>query len=124
MGRTSAGEVSTEYSVEPREAVLTGLRIRSANILLITVKALANEVAKNLVLAGIGSLTIIDHEPVTEVDLDAQFFLEEAHKDENITKNGKNVRPSPPPPNSYGSILTTPARRGSRPSNPPHESPS
>lgn len=67
-------------------------RIRSANILLITVKALANEVAKNLVLAGIGSLTIIDHEPVTEADLDAQFFLEEAHKDESIIKEGKNVR--------------------------------
>lgn len=57
-------------------------------------KALANEVAKNLVLAGIGSLTIIDHGPVTEADLDAQFFLEEAHKDEDIIKQGKNVRHS------------------------------
>lgn len=66
-------------------------RIRSANILLITIKALANEVAKNLVLAGIGSLTIIDHEPVTETDLDAQFFLEEAHKNEDLIKEGKNV---------------------------------
>lgn len=66
-------------------------RIRSANILLITVKALANEVAKNLVLAGIGSLTIIDHEPVTENDLDAQFFLEEAHRDDEIIKQVKNV---------------------------------
>lgn len=54
-------------------------------------KALANEVAKNLVLAGIGSLTIIDHEPVTENDLDAQFFMEEAHRDEEIIKQGKNV---------------------------------
>jgi ubiquitin-like 1-activating enzyme E1 A len=59
------------------------------------VKALANEVAKNLVLAGIGSLTIIDHEPVTEADLDAQFFLEEAHRDEDIIKQGKNVSQSP-----------------------------
>ena len=70
------------------------LRIRSANILLITIKALANEVAKNLVLACIGSLTIIDHEPVTETDLDAQFFLEEAHKNEDIIKQGKNVSSS------------------------------
>lgn len=67
-------------------------RIRSANILLITVKALANEVAKNLVLAGIGSLTIIDHEPVTEADLDAQFFMEAAHQDKSIIKDKKNVR--------------------------------
>jgi ubiquitin-like 1-activating enzyme E1 A len=56
------------------------------------VKALANEVAKNLVLAGIGSLTILDHEPVTETDLDAQFFLEEAHKDPSILAEGKKVR--------------------------------
>jgi ubiquitin-like 1-activating enzyme E1 A len=48
---------------------------------LITVKALGNEVAKNLVLAGIGSLTIVDHAVVTEADLGAQFFLsaEEGH---------------------------------------------
>ena len=50
-------------------------RIRSANILIITMKALANEIAKNLVLAGIGSLTVVDHEIVTEADLGAQFFL-------------------------------------------------
>jgi len=53
-------------------------RIRNANVLLITIKALGNEVAKNLVLAGIGSLTIVDHEVVTEADLGAQFFLSEA----------------------------------------------
>lgn len=55
--------------------------IRNANILLITMRSLANEVAKNLVLAGIGSLTIVDHAIVTEADLGAQFFLsaEEGH---------------------------------------------
>jgi len=41
-------------------------------------KALANEVAKNLVLAGIHSLTIVDHALVTEADLGAQFFITEA----------------------------------------------
>ena len=48
-------------------------------------KALANEVAKNLVLAGIGSLTIQDSEVVTEDDLGAQFFISEQDV-------GKNVR--------------------------------
>lgn len=62
---------------------------------MITVKALANEVAKNLVLAGIGSLTIIDHEPVSEADLDASFFLEEACKNEDVIKQGKNVLEAP-----------------------------
>lgn len=41
-------------------------------------KALANEIAKNLVLAGIGSLTVVDHEVVTESDLGAQFFVSES----------------------------------------------
>ncbi|KAJ5126299.1 DNA damage tolerance protein rad31 [Penicillium atrosanguineum] len=83
-----------EIALYDRQIRLWGVhaqeKIRSANILLVTVKALANEVAKNLVLAGIGSLTIIDHEPVTEADLDAQFFLEEAHRNEDIIKEGKN----------------------------------
>lgn len=50
-------------------------KIQAANILLISMKALANEIAKNLVLAGIGSLTIVDDQTVTEADLGAQFFL-------------------------------------------------
>ena len=56
-------------------------KIRNANILLITMRGLGNEVAKNLVLAGIGFLTIVDHEVVTAADLGAQFFLssEENH---------------------------------------------
>lgn len=52
-------------------------------------KALANEVAKNLVLAGIGSLTIIDHQDVTEEDLGAQFFIAEAQSEQDVI--GKNV---------------------------------
>jgi ubiquitin-like 1-activating enzyme E1 A len=69
-------------------------RIRSANILLISVKALANEVAKNLVLAGIGSLTILDHQDVTEEDLGAQFFITEAQSEGDVI--GKNVSASCP----------------------------
>jgi molybdopterin/thiamine biosynthesis adenylyltransferase len=40
-------------------------------------KALANEIAKNLVLAGIGSLTIQDEQAVVDDDLGAQFFISE-----------------------------------------------
>lgn len=60
-------------------------RLRTAKILLITLRALGDEVAKNLVLAGIGSLTILDHGVVTEDDLCSQFFVSE----EDV---GKNVR--------------------------------
>lgn len=59
-------------------------RLRTANILLITLKALANEVAKNLVLAGIGSLTISDDQLVTEDDLCSQFFVSEEHVGMNV----------------------------------------
>ena len=54
-------------------------KIRNANILLITMKGLGNEIAKNLVLAGIGAITIVDHEVVTEVDLGAQFLITDEH---------------------------------------------
>lgn len=74
-----------EIALYDRQIRLWGMKaqekIRNANILLISMRALANEVAKNLVLAGIGSLTIVDHAVVTEADLGAQFFLsaEEGH---------------------------------------------
>jgi len=58
--------------------------IRKANVLLISAKALANEIAKNLVLAGIGALTIIDPEVVTEMDLGSQFFVTEADIGRNV----------------------------------------
>jgi ubiquitin-like 1-activating enzyme E1 A len=71
-----------EIALYDRQIRLWGVQaqenIRKANILLISAKALANEIAKNLVLAGIGSLTIIDSEPVTEQDLGAQFLVTEA----------------------------------------------
>ncbi|PYH88446.1 hypothetical protein BO71DRAFT_403847 [Aspergillus ellipticus CBS 707.79] len=76
-----------EIALYDRQIRLWGVKaqekLRSANILLITFKALTNEVAKNLVLAGIGSLTIIDHEPVKEEDLGAQFFINEEHLGQN-----------------------------------------
>lgn len=60
------------------------IRLRSANILLIGMKALGNEIAKNLVLAGIGSLTILDDQLVTENDLGSQFFISELHVGLNV----------------------------------------
>ena len=64
---------------------LTDYRLRNANILLITMRALSNEIAKNIVLAGIGSLTIQDDQLVKEEDLGAQFLISEGDI-------GKNVR--------------------------------
>ncbi|KAK4158416.1 hypothetical protein C8A00DRAFT_39389 [Chaetomidium leptoderma] len=75
------GISADEIALYDRQIRLWGMKaqekIRNANILLITMKALANEIAKNLVLAGIGSLTILDSETVTPADLGAQFLLSE-----------------------------------------------
>ncbi|KAI1173760.1 hypothetical protein F4777DRAFT_424514 [Nemania sp. FL0916] len=76
-----------EIALYDRQIRLWGMqaqqKIQGANILLISMKALANEIAKNLVLAGVGSLTIVDDQVVTETDLGAQFFLAQ----ENIGQN-------------------------------------
>lgn len=42
-------------------------------------KGLGNEVAKNLVLAGIGALTIVDDELVQPEDMGAQFLITDEH---------------------------------------------
>ncbi|KAL9120498.1 MAG: hypothetical protein Q9187_002951 [Circinaria calcarea] len=72
-----------EIALYDRQIRLWGVKaqekLRTANILLIGIKALGNEIAKNLVLAGIGSLTISDDQPVHEDDLGAQFFISERH---------------------------------------------
>ncbi|MCJ1481839.1 hypothetical protein MMC06_001998 [Schaereria dolodes] len=72
-----------EIALYDRQIRLWGVKaqekLRTADILLINFQALANEVAKNLVLAGIGSLTISDDQFVTDGDLGAQFFISEQH---------------------------------------------
>lgn len=60
------------------------LRLRTANVLLITMRALANEIAKNLVLAGIGSLTLQDSQVVVDDDIGAQFFISEIDIGKNV----------------------------------------
>lgn len=91
MTTTTTGQSlsADEIALYDRQIRLWGAqaqeRIRSAHILLVSLRALGTEIAKNLVLAGISSLTIIDDEPVTEEDLGAQYFL----RQEDI---GKPVR--------------------------------
>lgn len=78
---TKKGLSADEIALYDRQIRLWGAqaqeRIRSAKILLISLRALGTEIAKNLTLAGVRSLTIIDDDPVTEEDLGAQYFLRE-----------------------------------------------
>ena len=52
--------------------------------ILISIKAIGTEIAKNLILAGIKSLTIIDHAIVTEDDLEAQYYLRDGDVGLNV----------------------------------------
>ena len=81
---TAPGLSADEIALYDRQIRLWGAqaqeRIRSANILLVSLRALGTEIAKNLTLAGISSLTIVDDEQVTEEDLGAQYFV----RDEDV----------------------------------------
>ncbi|KAL9610326.1 MAG: hypothetical protein Q9167_004957 [Letrouitia subvulpina] len=72
-----------EIALYDRQIRLWGVkaqeRLRTASVLVITMRALANEVVKNLVLAGIGSVTILDDHLVTEDDLGSQFLISDQH---------------------------------------------
>ncbi|KAK9448756.1 uncharacterized protein V1518DRAFT_418112 [Limtongia smithiae] len=83
MASNNAVQISAdEIALYDRQIRLWGIeaqeRMRAARVLLVSCRALSNEVAKNLVLAGIGALTIIDHAIVSSEDLGAQFFIEES----------------------------------------------
>lgn len=60
-------------------------RIGKADILIAGVRGLGDEVCKNLALAGVASITLLDHENVTEADLGAQFFLTEENIGQNVS---------------------------------------
>lgn len=61
--------------------------MRNSSILISGIRGLSNEVCKNLVLAGVGSVTIIDHNIVTEEDLGAQFLITEQDLGKNVIKH-------------------------------------
>lgn len=56
--------------------------MRNATILVVRLRGTATEVIKNVVLAGIGKLVIVDEEDVAEEDLGAGFFF----RDEDVGK--------------------------------------
>ncbi|TBU26012.1 hypothetical protein BD309DRAFT_749915 [Dichomitus squalens] len=75
-----------EAAVYDRQIRLWGLeaqqRMRNATILVVQLKGVATEAIKNIVLAGIGKLIVVDSDDVAEEDLGAGFF----YRDEDIGK--------------------------------------
>ncbi|CAH2314006.1 SUMO-activating enzyme subunit 1 isoform X1 [Pelobates cultripes] len=50
-------------------------RLRSSRVLLVGMRGLGAEVAKNLILAGVKGLTLLDYQQVSEEDCRAQFLI-------------------------------------------------
>lgn len=75
-----------EAAVYDRQIRLWGLeaqqRMRNATIVVVCLRGTATETIKNIVLAGIGKLIIIDGEDVTDADLGSGFFF----RDEDVGK--------------------------------------
>jgi ubiquitin-like 1-activating enzyme E1 A len=57
-------------------------RMRNATILVLRLKGVATEAIKNIVLAGIGKLIVVDSEDVSAQDLGAGFFF----RDDDVGK--------------------------------------
>ncbi|KAG0686485.1 E1 ubiquitin-activating protein [Pichia californica] len=54
------------------------IKMASSNVLIIGLKGLGLEIAKNVALAGVKSLSLYDPEPIILQDLSSQFFLSES----------------------------------------------
>ncbi|XP_062454273.1 SUMO-activating enzyme subunit 1 [Rhea pennata] len=74
------GGISEEEAAQyDRQIRLWGLeaqkRLRASRVLLVGMKGLGAEVAKNLILAGVKGLTMLDHQQVSPEDTRAQFLI-------------------------------------------------
>ncbi|GMF48601.1 unnamed protein product [Phytophthora fragariaefolia] len=69
------GLYSRQLYVMGREAQL---RMGASNVLIIGLNGLGVEIAKNVILAGVKSVTLHDDAPATWLDLASQFYLSEA----------------------------------------------
>ncbi|SCU92951.1 LADA_0G00518g1_1 [Lachancea dasiensis] len=76
---TKPGEI--DESLYSRQLYVLGkeamLKMQHSTVLIIGLKGLGVEIAKNIALAGVKSLTLHDPEPVQLQDLSTQFFLSE-----------------------------------------------
>uniref|UniRef100_A0A914WGT4 SUMO-activating enzyme subunit 1 n=1 Tax=Plectus sambesii TaxID=2011161 RepID=A0A914WGT4_9BILA len=75
---TTESITEDEAALYDRQIRLWGLeaqnRLRNSSVLLVGLSGAGAEIAKNLMLAGLKSLTLMDHNNVSEGDRDAQFL--------------------------------------------------
>jgi ubiquitin-like 1-activating enzyme E1 A len=77
-----------ELKLYDRQIRLWGMeaqnRLRNARVLVAGMTALANEILKNIVLAGVCHVSLVDESTVQEEDLGSQFFLRESDLNKNV----------------------------------------
>lgn len=76
-----ASGAAIDESLYSRQLYVMGheaqLRMGAANVLVVGLNGLGVEIAKNIVLAGVKSVTLHDNTPAALADLSAQFYLTE-----------------------------------------------
>nr|XP_023026659.1 SUMO-activating enzyme subunit 1-like [Leptinotarsa decemlineata] len=80
MGENIGNQLSAvEAELYDRQIRLWGIesqeKLRASNVLLIGIRALGSEIAKNILLSGINSLTILDDGVVTKEEQVKNFLL-------------------------------------------------
>ncbi|KAI0796316.1 ubiquitin activating enzyme [Irpex lacteus] len=74
-------EVAIDEGLYSRQLYVLGheamKRMAASNVLIVGLRGLGVEIAKNIILAGVKSVTVFDPEPVEVRDLSSQFFLRE-----------------------------------------------
>lgn len=87
MMNTTAEISEDEAALYDRQIRLWGLeaqkRLRCSKVMISSMGGLAAEVSKNLILAGVNSLTMVDSQKVSEDDFCSQFLI----LDEDLNKN-------------------------------------
>lgn len=85
MGSRSSAKVNSHLRVWTTSGPGTDRwrhRMRNATILIVRLRGTATEAIKNIVLAGIGKLVIVDTDDVSEEDLGTGFFF----RDDDVGK--------------------------------------
>ena len=76
-----------EHAIYDRQLRTWGLeaqkRMKISSVLLVGIRGIAAEIAKNLVLTGIGELTILDDQLLSALDLASNFFTSEQFLNKN-----------------------------------------
>lgn len=79
VDESAVGHNDIDESLYSRQLYVLGheamKRMGASHVLIVGLKGLGVEIAKNIALAGVKSLTLFDPAPVAIADLSSQFFL-------------------------------------------------